>query len=140
MVYPHKKLPTQEKDGKMYISSTLSRFRISTDSCLNDLYSFTYLLSHVQLFVTPWTVAHEAPLSMGFYRQEHWSGLPCPAPGDHPNPRIDLRSPTLQADSFPPSEPPGKPSIVKMPFKFHRTWLPLETEVACGSPQGPSLP
>ena len=123
MVYPHKKLPTQEKDGKMYISSTLSRFMISTDSCLNDLYSFSHLLSHVQLFVTPWTVAHEAPLSMGFSRQEHWSGLPCPAPGDHPHPRIDLGSPTLQADSFPPSEPPGKPSIVKMPFKFHRTWL-----------------
>ena len=41
-----------------------------------------------QLFVTPWTVAHQAPLSMGFSRQEYWSGLPCPTPGDLPNPGI----------------------------------------------------
>ena len=43
------------------------------------------LLSHVQLFVTPWTVAHQAPLSMGFSRQEYWSRFPCPSPGDRPN-------------------------------------------------------
>ena len=47
------------------------------------------------------------PLSMGFSRQEYWSGLPFPSPGDLPNPVIELRSPTLWADSF-PSEPPGK--------------------------------
>jgi len=46
---------------------------------------------------------------MGFSRQEHWSGLPCPPPEDLPNPGIQLRSPTLQADSL-PSEPPGKPA------------------------------
>ena len=46
-------------------------------------------LSHVQLFATPWTVAREAPLSMGFFRQEYWSGLPCPPPGDLPNPGIE---------------------------------------------------
>ena len=57
--------------------------------------------------VTPWTVAHQAPLSMGFSRQGYWSGLPCPPPGDLPNPGIEPRSPTLQADSL-PSEPPGK--------------------------------
>ena len=45
---------------------------------------------------------------VGFFRQEHWSGLPCPPPGDLPNPGIELRSPALQADSL-PSEPPGKP-------------------------------
>ena len=44
--------------------------------------------SRVQLFATPWTVAHQAPLSTGFSRQEYWSGLPCPPPGDLPNPRI----------------------------------------------------
>ena len=44
--------------------------------------------SRVQLFTTPWTVAHQAPLSMGFSRQEYWSGLPCPPPGDLPNPGI----------------------------------------------------
>ena len=64
--------------------------------------------SHVQLFVSPWTVARQAPLSMGFSRQEYWSGLPFPSPGDLPNPRIKAGSPALQADSL-PSEPPGKP-------------------------------
>ena len=65
------------------------------------------LLSRVQLFATPWTVAHQAPLSMGFCRQEDWSGLPFSSPGDLPNPGIKPGSPTLQADTF-PSEPPGK--------------------------------
>ena len=63
-------------------------------------------LSHVQLFATPWTVAHQAPLSMGFSRQEYWSGLPFPSPGDLPNPGIKPRSPALQADAL-SSEPPG---------------------------------
>ena len=57
--------------------------------------------SHVQLFVTLWTVAHQAPLSMGFSRQEHWSGLPCPPPGDLPDPGIEPSSPALQADFLP---------------------------------------
>ena len=48
--------------------------------------------SRVWLFVTPWTVAHQAPLSMGFSRQEYWSGLPCPPPGELPNPGIELLS------------------------------------------------
>ena len=64
----------------------------------------------VVLFVTLWTVAHQAPLSMGFSRQEYWSGLPCPPPGDLPDPGIkpaSLATPTLQADSLPRS-PQGK--------------------------------
>ena len=65
------------------------------------------LLSHVRLFVTPWTVASQAPLSMGFSRQEYWSGLPFPSPGDLPNPGIEARSLALQADAL-TSEPPGK--------------------------------
>ena len=56
----------------------------------------------------PMAVAHQAPLSMGFSRLEHWSGLPCPSLWDLPNPGIEPRSPALQADSLPP-EPPGKP-------------------------------
>ena len=64
-------------------------------------------LSYVQLFVTPWTVAYQAPPSMQFSRQEYWSGLPFPSPGDLPNPGIEPRSPALQADSL-PSEPQGK--------------------------------
>ena len=56
----------------------------------------------------PWTVAYQAPLSMGFSGHECWSGLPCPPPGDLPNTGIEPRSPTLQVDSL-PAEPPGKP-------------------------------
>ena len=67
------------------------------------------VLSHVQLFVTPWTVAHQAPLSMGFSRQEQWSGLSFPSPGDLPDLGIKPRSPALQADAL-TSEPTGKPT------------------------------
>ena len=74
-------------------------------------------LSHVQLFATPWTVAHHTPLSMGFSRQEYWSGLSFPAPGDLPKPGIEPLSPTspaLQADSL-----PTKPPIVhQLQFNF----------------------
>ena len=66
------------------------------------------LLSPVRLFVTPWTVAYQAPLSMGFSRQECWTGLPFPSPGDLPEPGNEPGSPALQADAL-PSEPPGKP-------------------------------
>ena len=59
-------------------------------------------------FVTPWTVAYQASLSMEFSRQEYWSGLPFPSPGDLPNLGIQPGSPALQADSF-PSQPSGKP-------------------------------
>ena len=58
------------------------------------------LLSHVQLFGTPWTVDYQASLPMGFSRQEYWSGFPFLSPGDLPNPGIEPRSPTLQADAF----------------------------------------
>ena len=64
-------------------------------------------LSGVRRFATPWTVAYQAPPSMGFPRQECCSGLPFPSPGDLPNPGIEPRSPALQADVL-PSEPPGK--------------------------------
>ena len=65
------------------------------------------LLSRVRLFATPWTVACQVP-SIGFSRQEYWSGLLFHSPGDLPNPGIKPRSPTLPADSL-PSEPPRKP-------------------------------
>ena len=68
------------------------------------------LLSRVQLFGTPWTVAHRAPPSMGFSRQEYCSGLPFPSPGDLPDPGIEPRSPALEADTL-TSEPPGKPPL-----------------------------
>ena len=65
-------------------------------------------LSRVQFFATLWTVADQASQSMGFSRQEYWSGLPFPFPGDLPNPGIEPRSPALQADAL-TSEPPEKP-------------------------------
>ena len=49
----------------------------------------------------PWTIAHQAPLSMGFSRQEYWSGLPFPSPGDLPNPGIEPGCPALQANDLP---------------------------------------
>ena len=70
-------------------------------------------LSRVQLFATPWTVAYQAPPSMGFSRQECWSGLPFPSPGDLPDPGIEPGSPALQADAL-PSEPPVKPQYICM--------------------------
>ena len=63
--------------------------------------------SRVRLFATRWTVAHQAPLSMGFSRQEYWSGLPCPPSGDLPNPGIEPGPPPSQMNSL-LSEPPGK--------------------------------
>ena len=85
------------------------------------LYSFNHLfasvnleivviqaLSHVQLFATPWTIARQIPPSKGFPRQEYWSGLPFPSPGDLPDPGIEPRSPVLAGGSF-ITEPLGKP-------------------------------
>ena len=65
-------------------------------------------LSCVQLFVTPWTVAYHAPPTVGFSRQEYWSGLPFHSPEDLPNPGIKPGSPTLWVEPL-PSEPPGNP-------------------------------
>ena len=76
------------------------------------------VVSRIQLFATPRTVARQAPLSMGFSREEYWSGLPCPPPGDLPNPGIKPRSPVLQADSL-SSEPLGKSTM----------WINLENIV-----------
>ena len=70
-------------------------YRVIINIFLNSMWSEMKLLSHVWLFVTPWTVAYQAPPSMEFSRQEYWSGLPCPSPGDLPNPGIEPGSPTL---------------------------------------------
>ena len=66
----------------------------------------------------PWTVAYQAPSSMEFSRQEYWSGLPFPSPGDLPDPGIEPRSPALQTDAL-PSEPPGKPSWIHKSYNFY---------------------
>ena len=73
------------------ISRVLTRLMSSERNCLP--------LSCVQLFVTPWTAACQTPLSMEFSREEYWSGLPFPSPGDLPHPGTEPESPALQADS-----------------------------------------
>ena len=70
------------------------------------------LLSRAQLFATPWTIARQAPLSVGSSREEYWSGLPFPSPRDLPDPGIKPRSPARQVDSL-PSGPTGKPTYPK---------------------------
>ena len=71
------------------------------------------MLSHMRLFVTPWTVALQAPLSMGFSRQEYWTGLPFPPPGDLSDPGIKVTSPAL-AGGFFTTETPGNPINTKI--------------------------
>ena len=85
--------------------------------------------SHLQLFVTPYTVAHWAPLSMGFSRQEFWSGLPCPPPGDLPNPGINLDF--LHCRRFFTAKPLGKADNFLAHLERHiasfvslSTWFP----------------
>ena len=77
-------------------------------------------LSRVRLFATPGTVAYQASLSVGFSRQEYWSGVPFPSLGDLPHPGIDPRSPALRADAL-PSEPPEKPPNSAGGFPFLHT-------------------
>ena len=74
-------------------------------------------LSRVRLFATPWTVAYQAPPSRGFSRQEYWSGLPFPSPGDLPNPGIKSRSPALEADAL-TSEPKNPYKGYKIGIKY----------------------
>ena len=88
--------------------------------CTLELFNMC-LFSSVQLFAIPWTVAHQAPLSMGFSRQEYWSEFPFPSPGDLPNPGIkpmSLMSPAF-AGGFPVA-PPGKP-----PFLYGCALIPV---------------
>ena len=87
-------------------------FKILSDDALKLLHLICTseplkLLSRVQLFAIPWTVAYQAPSFMEFSRQEYWSGLPFPSPQDLPNPGIEPKSPALWADTL-PSVPPGK--------------------------------
>ena len=93
----------------------------------------TCVLSHfsrTQLCVTLWTVACQAPLSMGFSRQEYWSGVPCPPPGDLPNPGIEPQSPALQADSLPLSHQGSPPlfHICMYIFNLYKYFLRVYLE------------
>ena len=96
--------------SRVFSNTTVQKINCS----LSESQAAVPLLCRVQFFTTLWSVAHQAPLSMGVSRQEYWRGMPCPSPGDLPNPGTEPRSLTLQADSF-PSEPPGKPSKSQFP-------------------------
>ena len=87
------------------------------------------LLSPVRLFATLWTVAHQAPQSMRFSRQEYWSGLPFPSPGDLSNPGIEPRSPALQADALTSELPVAKILPEHKPSFFQCFIFGKETEI-----------
>ena len=87
-------------------SGSLKTWLLSADHHNGKVKVKVKSLSRVRLFATPWTVAYQASLSMGFSRQEYWIGLPFPSPGDLPDPGIEPRSPALEAGTL-TSEPPG---------------------------------
>ena len=114
-----------------FVIKTLNKLGVDGICCM---------LSHVRLFTTPWTVAYQAPLSMGFPRQVSWSGLPFPFPEDFPDPGIEPRSPVspaLAGGSF-TTEPPGKPidgmyltiiNSIEFSPSIHRELVPGPTTV-----------
>ena len=97
------------------------------------------LLSCVQLFATPWTVAYQALLSMGFFRQEYWSGLLFLSPRDLPDLGIEPGSPPLQADAL-PSEPLGKSLWQKPTLKIGQKTVNQQKKVVCHSRAPRSFP
>ena len=100
------RIPWKEEPGRL---QSMGSQRVGHDlaTSLSVQFSSVQSLSRVQLFATLWTVAYQAPPSMGFSRSEYWSGLPFPSPGDLPDPKIEPGSPALQVDSLLP-EPVGK--------------------------------
>ena len=115
------------REGTQLHPSTESEVKLKVKllSCVGELWT-----------VTLWTVAYQAPLSMGFSRQEYWSGLPLPSPGDLPDPGIEAGSPSLQADTL-PSKPPGKnwiKDLLNMPPPIRtRPSFPLSQSLPSGS-------
>ena len=98
------------KSNRGQLQGNLNSFNYLEHSVLHYAWGEVKSLSRALLCAIPWTVAHQAPLSMGFSRQKYWSGLPFPSPGDLPDPGIKPRSPALEADAL-TSEPPGKPAL-----------------------------
>ena len=125
---PSGDLPNPRIEPTSHVSPELAGVFLTTSTTwevLNIL--LKKLHSCVPVFVTPWIVTHQAPLSLGFPKQEHWGGLPFPSPRGLPDPGIEPGSPALQADSL-PSEPPGKPLY---PFSFCQISLVHKTDPSC---------
>ena len=110
-------VPTYVVSDSFHITGALTHKLIFSFLCVCVCLSF----SHIQLFVSP--IAGQAPLSMGFSRQEYWRGLPFPSPGDLPNPGIEFRSPIRQVDSL-PSEPRGYLTAIYSTSPVF--WVPME--------------
>ena len=113
----------------MLVCNIYPSTREQTVSCTDSVTSGSLVTKSCPILAITWTVACQAPLSMRFSRQEYWSGLPFPSPGDLPNPGIKPRSPALQADSL-PTELCGKPSsqFTYPVFSTHRhTFIPIST-------------
>ena len=89
--------------------------------------------SHAQLFATLWTAAHQASLSIGFSRQEYWSGLPFPSPGDLPDPGVEHKPPALQVNSLSLSHL-GSPSIC-LDYYYFKKYLFIWLHLSCGLPK-----
>ena len=100
--------------------TTSTSWEAQTLVCMHTCLLSCY--SHVWLFVTQWSIALQAPLSMRFSRQEYWSGLPCPSPGDLPHPGIEPISPALQVDSLLLSHRGSPDSSILSP-KYFRMWI-----------------
>ena len=117
-----KKKKEREKSAATAQSSLLNLCRIV--ECLRWKGSCVYVLSCIVMSdsVTPWTIACQALLSMGFSRQEYWRGLPFPSPGDLPQPGIEPQSSALLADSL-SSEPPGKPKVSLDKCKWKQNYI-----------------
>ena len=133
---PHITLPSpwalhQEDEGPAYLALKASRAHLQDNQMTlknrdSTLKVKVLVTSCARLFATPQTVAHQGPVSMEFSRQEYWSGLPCPLPGDLPDPGIEPASPALHADSL-LSEPPEKPTLKQC------TQNPIHSKALCRS-------
>ena len=91
-----------------HLQRGLSAPKLSHQGVLQLVVVVVWSLSHINSFATPWTIAHQAPLSIGFPRQEYWGGLPFPSSGNLPDPGIEPSSPAFTGRFF-TAEPPGKP-------------------------------
>ena len=100
-------VPNSTQSFEAGIVILFPHYKMRNWNLVKVIWSEVKSLSHVRLFAIPWTVVYQASLSTGFSRQDYWSGLPFPSPGDLPDPGIKPRSPALQADAL-PSETPGK--------------------------------
>ena len=119
-------LPSPTESKRLFYTSVslwCPAYRVIVTFFLNSIYmrwTESEVAQSCPTGATPWTVAYQAPLSVGFSRQECWSGLPFPSPGDLPNPGIEPGSPTLQADAL-PSEPSGNYTVLMFSFLAYFT-------------------